>query len=101
MIDFNIEYVYFFDDNLLYEVIFVLSILFWYIYILIFCEFVKNLDWIEYIFIIGKGRDGERDRRYNKGCNCKRLGCLKNYCECYEVIIYFFLIIFVLVLFIK
>jgi len=26
--------------------------------------------------------DGER--RHAKGCNCKRSGCLKNYCECYE-----------------
>merc|ERR1712223_197138 len=32
---------------------------------------------------IGKvNYDGER--RHNKGCNCKRSGCLKNYCECYE-----------------
>ena len=22
--------------------------------------------------------------RHNKGCNCKRSGCLRNYCECYE-----------------
>lgn len=35
---------------------------------------------------IGKGRDaGETSiRKHTKGCNCKRSGCLKNYCECYE-----------------
>ena len=34
-------------------------------------------------FQIGKlNNDGER--KHNKGCNCKRSGCLKNYCECYE-----------------
>uniref|UniRef100_A0AAQ5Z8Z2 CRC domain-containing protein n=1 Tax=Amphiprion ocellaris TaxID=80972 RepID=A0AAQ5Z8Z2_AMPOC len=33
---------------------------------------------------IGKGKEGEADRRHSKGCNCKRSGCLKNYCECYE-----------------
>ncbi|EPY76947.1 protein lin-54 isoform 1-like protein [Camelus ferus] len=34
---------------------------------------------------IGKGKEGESDRRHSKGCNCKRSGCLKNYCECYEL----------------
>ncbi|KAK7507737.1 hypothetical protein BaRGS_00000702 [Batillaria attramentaria] len=33
---------------------------------------------------IGKGKDSDGNRRHNKGCNCKRSGCLKNYCECYE-----------------
>ncbi|RVE45499.1 hypothetical protein evm_009838 [Chilo suppressalis] len=35
---------------------------------------------------IGKTKSGGPDiiRRHNKGCNCKRSGCLKNYCECYE-----------------
>ncbi|XP_020285263.1 protein lin-54 homolog [Pseudomyrmex gracilis] len=34
---------------------------------------------------IGKVREtGDDIRRHNKGCNCKRSGCLKNYCECYE-----------------
>ena len=31
---------------------------------------------------IGRGRDDSRT--HQKGCNCRRSGCLKNYCECYE-----------------
>jgi len=33
---------------------------------------------------IGKYKPGDKERRHTKGCNCKRSGCLKNYCECYE-----------------
>lgn len=33
---------------------------------------------------IGKSREGEAGRQHCKGCHCKRSGCLKNYCECYE-----------------
>ncbi|XP_025831852.1 protein lin-54 homolog isoform X2 [Agrilus planipennis] len=36
---------------------------------------------------IGKSKDTGTDtqvRKHTKGCNCKRSGCLKNYCECYE-----------------
>lgn len=32
---------------------------------------------------IGRSNN-EGERRHSKGCNCKRSGCLKNYCECYE-----------------
>ncbi|XP_074004836.1 tesmin [Numenius arquata] len=33
---------------------------------------------------IGKGKLGEIKPHHNKGCNCKRSGCLKNYCQCFE-----------------
>ncbi|KAL1787296.1 tesmin [Sigmodon hispidus] len=33
---------------------------------------------------MGKGRLGVSKLRHSKGCNCKRSGCLKSYCECYE-----------------
>ncbi|NXF32193.1 MTL5 protein, partial [Nyctibius bracteatus] len=33
---------------------------------------------------IGKGKLGEIKPYHNKGCNCKRSRCLKNYCECFE-----------------
>lgn len=36
-------------------------------------------------FVLGKSREGEAGRQHCKGCHCKRSGCLKNYCECYEV----------------
>lgn len=32
---------------------------------------------------VGQRKAGD-ERRHIKGCNCKRSGCLKNYCECYE-----------------
>ena len=52
---------------------------------------------IQYLInFVGKGRGSTTDRRHTKGCNCKRSGCLKNYCECYEVYIlsFFTLLIF-------
>lgn len=33
---------------------------------------------------IGEPLPDSIERRHTKGCNCKRSGCLKNYCECYE-----------------
>lgn len=33
---------------------------------------------------IGQSNHGDIERRHTKGCCCKRSGCLKNYCECYE-----------------
>ncbi|KAK2918334.1 hypothetical protein Q8A73_005080 [Channa argus] len=33
---------------------------------------------------IAGGKSGEVKGWHNKGCNCKRSGCLKNYCKCYE-----------------
>jgi hypothetical protein len=34
---------------------------------------------------IGKSRgENAHSRSHIRGCNCKRSGCLKNYCECYE-----------------
>ncbi|VEL06884.1 unnamed protein product [Protopolystoma xenopodis] len=34
------------------------------------------------------------DRKHSKGCNCKRSGCLKNYCECFEVILFLYVYFF-------
>lgn len=44
--------------------------------------------WIYTIFILKPNRSKEateeQQRLHQRGCNCKRSGCLKNYCECYE-----------------
>uniref|UniRef100_A0A665UZY3 CRC domain-containing protein n=1 Tax=Echeneis naucrates TaxID=173247 RepID=A0A665UZY3_ECHNA len=33
---------------------------------------------------IAGGKSGDVKGWHNRGCNCKRSNCLKNYCECYE-----------------
>ncbi|XP_066242718.1 tesmin isoform X2 [Saccopteryx leptura] len=33
---------------------------------------------------LGTGRAGTAKPRHCRGCNCRRSGCLKNYCECFE-----------------
>ena len=48
------------------------------VYSVYMCEYAVGM--------VGKGREGDTvSRQHCKGCNCKRSGCLKNYCECYEV----------------
>lgn len=60
-------------------------------FLFIYVSLLITLNDIQYIYLlicrpkIGKARDqSDTLRRHTKGCNCKRSGCLKNYCECYE-----------------
>ena len=52
------------------------------------CKMIQSKAFTMCCLCIGKGQGRGGDtvsRQHCKGCNCKRSGCLKNYCECYEV----------------
>ena len=40
------------------------------------------------IYILQEEGNAAGTARHNKGCNCKKSGCLKKYCECFQAGIY-------------